>query len=144
MADKLAYLANGQIEIIEGVPEFRPELMSDSNLYWRFEVVGYQDDSGSYVLRRFGDNIITDQHPRVVPSQGEIGQLIKKTDSGVEWATPVPEDADAEPYMGNPSEDGLYFMSGADGRRTWGTGSEDPPLTVKQFQKIAIIMELIQ
>ena len=144
MSEKLLYYQNGRLEAIEGVPDFRPEFMDESNEDWRFEVVGYQAEGSGYVLRRFGDNIITDIHPQVVPKGGEIGQLLKKKDYGVEWADPTPEDADAMPYMGKPAENGLYYVSNNDGKRFWGTGTDDPPLTTAQFKRIAIIMEFTQ
>lgn len=144
MAEKILYLIDGRIEAVDGVPEFKPENMEDSVDAWPFRVIGYQDEAGNWVLHRFGDNIITDQHPLVVPKGGEIGQLLKKQTDGADWATPTPEDASAEPYMGKPEEDGLYRVADVDGEQYWGTGSEDPPLTRQQFQKIAIIMELIQ
>ena len=144
MAEKLLYLINGRWEAIEGVPEFDPLVIPDSNPDWPFEVVGYQDDEGNYVLRRFGDNIITDIHPQVIPKGGAIGQLLKKQDYGAQWIDPTPADASAMPYMGNPAEDGLYFVADVDGKRFWGTGTDDPPLTTAQFRRIAIIMEFTQ
>ncbi len=144
MSDKLLYLQNGRLEAIEGVPEFDPLVMDDSVEDWRFEVIGYQDDEGNWVLRRFGDNIITDIHPQVMPRGGNIGQLIKKKDYGAEWATPTVQDAGAMPYMGNPSENGLYRVANVSGHRYWGTGTEDQPLTVAQFKRLAIIMEFTQ
>lgn len=144
MSEKLLYYSNGRLEAVQGVPEFRPEFMEASNKEWRFEVVGYQAEGPGYALRRFGDNIITDIHPQVVPTGGEIGQFLKKKDYGVEWANPGPEDASAMPYMGKPSEEGLYYVANVDGDRFWGTGTEDLPLTVEQFKRIAIIMEFTQ
>jgi len=144
MSDLLLYLRNGGLEATDQIPDFDPLTMEDSNPDWPVEVIGYQDNEGVDELRRFGEDVITDTHSRVIPKGGLIGQLLRKKASGTEWAYPTADDAGAAPYMGEPSEDGLYYVSDVQGNRHWGTGSEIEPMTVAQFKRLAIIMEFTQ